>query len=127
MNPELEALLKRIEAAGGPIHEGWNTDKPVWDAVFSEPDKYGYTTFTIGPKDDPRVGSESDALLIHALKLDTVARGARYRTTHEQGQHRVLLFDSTDVGHEIGAAWHQDNEVAAWCKAWLSAFEQEPA
>lgn len=135
MNPELEALLKRINVASKPARQLNGIIRVNNGSVLVKLHGDG-EAFTSGDGLDwPRerqayphdVGSYSDALIIHALKLDTLARDTRYRTAHEPGRHRVWLFGSTWPGDQVGAAEHPDSEAIAWCQAWLEAFEQEPA
>lgn len=113
MNPELEALLKRIEAAGGPV------EVDPFDMCFYLKEPYGCAWDRVGHDD-----IIDTALLIHALKLDALTRGVRSRTAHEPGRHRVWLYD--EPGDQVGAAGHE-SEATAWCLAWLAAFEQEEA
>lgn len=122
MNPELEAkrdLLHRARAAGAPVQP--------WGRIHVWVELVGDTFDGVEPprqeqREAYRPGPFQDALIIQALKLDALARGARCRTAHEPGKHRVWLFDSLPTGNEVGAAAH-DDEATAWALAWLAAFE----
>ena len=137
MNSELEALLKRIEQAGGPVRirefdDGERRVQPR--GLFGDPDAWGPGPF-IGMGYWAGI---DDATVIQALKLDAQRRGCAVLATQGAATLRsgagatnpvdwkVLVWPRDKPSSDYEAAEHE-SEPAAWALAWLALFEQVPA
>lgn len=126
MTPALQGLLRRIEAAGGPVRSQHSYGEwTAGDAGLGYPDN--------GTFDEPR-----RAQIVRALQLHAREHNARFVVTWEYEGPGI----DTDEGWVCSAAVHRQHangestetdayegpdEASAYCLAWLAAFEQEEA
>lgn len=114
---ELQQLLSRIEAAGGPVRR--TSRAPAAFEVLPRTEffeKYVHAN---------RMNATGSALLIHCLKLDIRARGCLDTPQWlNPWMHQVTILDraTSEAVHAKHAV-----EVIAYCLAWLAAFGSSPA
>ena len=129
MTNELLALLRRVEAAGGPVRireydDGERYAQPR--GLFGDPDAWGPGPF-VGLMYWSGIG---DAIIIQALKLDAQQRDARLATDWLLDNDRWMCGVSTMRNYgggqssESTMSLHED-EATAHCLAWLDAFEDK--
>lgn len=113
MNDELMGLLKRVEAAGGPVTE---VDERGTTACIHGLLKHARVTAFFGAWE-----RLEDAHLIHTLQMDAVERGADFGLSFSQveQEYKAVVFLPGGTMHEAD----DDAAAIAMTRAWLGAFE----
>ena len=132
MNPELEALLKRIEAAGGPVR--------VYPDPFHNPQREGHgplpdTCYGVIDFDGAHVedfftakdwGLWAEAVFTARLQFDILTRGHNVEAVSiADGPTTVIITDSTANDRSILAYRRAGTQLLAFIDAWLRAYEKQ--
>lgn len=112
MTEELLSLLRRVHAAGGPIRFDDDDELVIRlaDGALHSPDW----------QED--WDSHREAVLIHALLLDVIGRGAEFGLSFSRGEqeHKAVVILRDGTTSEVD----DDSAAVAMARAWLAAFEE---